>query len=416
MFKFMKSDPLKKAKKYVEKALIEIEEGFPQYASIEYEKAAKLFLEQEEIDFAVKYFREASYCALETNDHFRTAEMKIAAAECLFLDSRYDEGAALYSEASDHMNREKKYRDSNRALAIAIIGYLGARNFDTATNLLRKGEKRLGDDSNKAVSEYRLAKECVSILCDGVEIDKKSFEKIAGTVKPRPIEQDLVNFVVTSVQLALDTDITLDWAGPKREEVPVKSSIELELQFKCPTPVRVVDHRVSLSNSVIISKAPEFNHPASTEDSWLIECRPVLSGDGIVGPYQVTLEGDKVLVHKHSNKIEFKIARAPPNIDISISPERVSCSLGDEAILEIELRNLGDGPAENIIVTCDLSDALETSFGNKEKTVNFLGSEETIRFQFFVRAVGQGDELVTIRAVEGQSGQEVVKTTMVRVG
>jgi hypothetical protein len=39
MFKFMKSDPVKKAKKHIAKALIEIEEGYPEYASIEYEKA-----------------------------------------------------------------------------------------------------------------------------------------------------------------------------------------------------------------------------------------------------------------------------------------------------------------------------------------------------------------------------------------
>ena len=68
MFKFLKSDPVKKAKKYIEKALIEIEEGYPEYASTEYEKAARCFLEVEQTDFAVKYFREAAYCALEVND------------------------------------------------------------------------------------------------------------------------------------------------------------------------------------------------------------------------------------------------------------------------------------------------------------------------------------------------------------
>lgn len=416
MFKFMKSDPLKKAKKHVEKALIEIEEGFPQYASVEYEKAAQLFLEQEEIDFAVKYFREASYCALENNDHYRAAEMKVAAAECLLMEGRYDEGAALYSEASDHMHREKKHRDSNRALAIAIIGYLAARNFDTATNLVRKGEKRFSDSTDKFSSEYELAKECVAILCDGANIEKKDFEKVAGAVKPKSTEHTLVNFVVNSVRLALDTEVTLDWAGPKKDQVPVKSPFELELQFKCPTPVRVVDQRVFLSNSVIVSKAPEFKRSASTGESWLIECKPVLSGDAVVGPYTVTLEGDKVLAHKHSNKIQFKIARAPANIDLSITPERVSCNLGDEAILSVELKNLGDGPAEHISVSCLLSDGLETSLGCEEKSINFLGSEEKMRFQYFVRAVGQGDELVTIRAVDGHSGQEISKTAMIRVG
>ncbi len=416
MFKFLKSDPLKKAKRHVEKALIEIEDGFPQYASIEYEKAARLFFEQEEIDFAVKYFREASYCALEENDHYRAAEMKIAGAECLLLEGRYDEGAGFYSEASDHMHREKKYRDSNRALAISIIGYLGARNFDTATNLLRKGEKRYSNISQKMTHEYSLAKECVRILCEGADIDKKEFEKIAGNAKAKMNEETLFNFVVTSARLALDTEVILDWAGQKRDHVPVKSLVELELQVKCPSPVRVVDHRVATSNSVVISKGPEFNNPAATQDSWLIECTPVLSGDGVVGPYQITLEGDKVLVHKHSNAVEFKIAQAPPNLEMSVSPERVSCSLGDEAILEIVIRNNGAGPGQNIKVKYELSDGLEISLGNEEKIISFLGSEESIRFQFFVKAVEQGDELVTIHAIDGESGQEVVKTALVRIG
>ena len=94
MSRFLKRDPLKRAKKHVDKALNELEEGYPDYASVEYEKAASLFLESEEIDFAVKYFREASYCALEANDHSRGANMKSLAADALLADGRYDEGGA----------------------------------------------------------------------------------------------------------------------------------------------------------------------------------------------------------------------------------------------------------------------------------------------------------------------------------
>ena len=149
MFKFLKSDPVKKAKKHIDKALIEIEEGYPEYASVEYEKAARRFLEVEQTDFAVKYFREAAYCALEKNDHQRCSEMKIAAGECLLQEGRYDEAGGLYSESSDHLHREKRTKDSNRSLGIAIVGYLAARNFSTATNLMRKAEKRLKETSSK---------------------------------------------------------------------------------------------------------------------------------------------------------------------------------------------------------------------------------------------------------------------------
>ncbi|MHA1864665.1 MAG: hypothetical protein ACTSWA_12915 [Candidatus Thorarchaeota archaeon] len=416
MFKFLKSDPLKKARKRVEKALIEIEEGYPEYASTEYEKAARLFLKEDAIDFAVKYFREASSCALESNDHYRCAEMKTAAAECLFLEGRFDEGASLYSESSDHLYREKKARESNRSLGVAIIGYLGARNFETATNLVRKAEKRLVESSKKTDSNYELAKLCVTILLDGDDIEKKVFEKAANRAKPNVPEEALFNFVINSVRLALDTEVTLDWAGKAQDNIPVKATVELELQYKCPSDVHITDHRVSLSNSVIISKEPEFGNTPSKEESWVIKFTPILSGDGIIGPYTVTLEGDQVLVHKHSNIINFNIARAPSDIALQVLPERVSCSLGDEAGLEIELENNGDGPADKIQVTVELSEGLEISLGSEEKLINFIGSGEKIRFQIFVRAISQGDELVTIHAVDGRTGQEVVKSSMVRVG
>ncbi|TFH08454.1 MAG: hypothetical protein E4H14_06415 [Candidatus Thorarchaeota archaeon] len=416
MFKFMKSDPLKKAKKLVEKALEELEEGYPDYASTAYEKAARIFHEEEEIDFAVKYFREAAYCALEHDNHYRGAEMKIAAAECLFLEGRYDEGAGLYSESSDHFHREKKTRESNRSLGIAIIGYLGARNFATATNLQRKAEKRLTETSTKTTSDYELAKLCVTILCDGTDVEKKDFEKIAGAAKPNPSEETLVSFVINSVRLALETEVTLDWAGKAQNNVPVKTTVELELQFKCPADVHVTDHRVSLSNSVIILNEPEFRNPPSKQESWLIEFKPVLSGDGIIGPYTVTLEGDKVLVHKHSNVIKFNIARAPSDLALNVSPERVSCSLNDEDGFEIELKNVGDGPADNIHVRIELSEGLEISLGSAEKTINFIGSGDQIRFQIYVRAISQGDELITVHAVDGRTGQEVSQTSMVRIG
>ena len=171
-----------------------------------------------------------------------------------------------------------------------------------------------------------------------------------------------------------------------------------------------------MSNSVIIQNEPEFKTSPSKQESWLIEFKPVLSGDGIVGPYTITLEGDQVLVHKYSNSINFSIARAPSDLELIVSPESVSCSLSDEAGFEIELKNNGDGPADNIHIRIELSEGLEISLGSEEKTVNFIGSGDQIRFQIYVRAISQGDELITVHAVDGRTGQEVSKTSMVRVG
>ncbi|MBY8997698.1 MAG: hypothetical protein KGD60_08195 [Candidatus Thorarchaeota archaeon] len=416
MFKFLKSDPVKKAKKHIEKALIEIEEGYPEYASVEYEKAARRFLEVEQTDFAVKYFREAAYYALEKNDHNRCSEMKIAAAECLLQEGRYDEAGGLYSESSDHLQREKRPKDANRSLGVAISGYLAARNFSTATNLVRKAEKRLKETPSKKDSLYLLAELCAKILCEGLDIAAKEFEKAAKSAKSNEIEQPLIDFLITSTRLAIQTEIILDWAGAPQEEVNVKEPLEIELRYKCPTEVQIVDHRLPLSNSVIITKEPEYTQTPSKEESWLLEFKPVLSGMGSIGPLTVTLEGDRVLVNKHSNTLEFRIARAPSAIALDLKPERVSCNLGEEAVLQVTILNEGDGPAENIEVTVELSDGLEMSLGIEEKLINFLGSGENIRVQAFVRAVGQGEELVTIKVVDGRSGQEIVKTSMIRVG
>ena len=125
---------------------------------------------------------------------------------------------------------------------------------------------------------------------------------------------------------------------------------------------------------------------------------------------------DMVLVNKHSNTIEFSIARAPSQVTLEVKPERLASNLGEESVLEVTVLNEGDGPAENIAFTAELSDGLEISLGNEEKLINFLGSGENVRFQLFVRAVGQGDELVTVKVVDGRSGSEVVKTSMIRVG
>lgn len=416
MFDFLKSDPAKKAKKHIEKALIEIEEGYPEYASVEYEKAARRFLEVEQTDFAVKYFREAALCALENNDHLRCSEMKVAAAECLLQEGRYDEAGGLYSESSDHLQREKKSRDSNRFLGVAIVGYLAARNFATATNLMRKAEKRIKETPVKKHPIYILAELAVRILCEGEDIPSDQFEKAAKDVKPNEAEQPLFSFLIASTKLAIQTEIMLEWAGAPLQEVNVKEPIEIELRYSCPAEVQIVDHRLPLSNSVIITKEPEYSQTPSKEESWLLEFKPVLSGEGVIGPLTVTLEGDKVLVNKHSNILRFQIARAPSKITVDVKPERVSCNLGEEAVLEVTILNEGDGPAESIEVSVDLSDGLEMSLGIEEKLINFLGSGENLRFQAFVRAVGQGEELVTIRVVDGRSSQEVVKTSLIRVG
>lgn len=415
MSRFFKRDPIKRAKRCVEKALQEVEEGYPAYASIEFEKAAALFLEEEEIDFAVKYFREAAYTALESNDHIRTAEMKINAADTLLRDSQFDAAGSLFSEASDHHHRENRINSSAKAISTAIFSYLAARNFDTAINLQRKAEKRFPRKDAAKLPGLELARLCVAVLCEGKETTEKDLRKAKSSAKVRPSEVELVNFVVKSVNLALETEVVIEWAGEKKDEVNAKSSLEFELRYSCPVPVKVVDTRYNYSKSLKFSKNPVIEGAPSKQNSWLLEIMPVLSGDGSIGPFALTLEGDQVLTNKISNLVKFRIQRAPPDLTMELTPQRISCGLGDETVFNVALKNEGDGPADNIKVEVQLSDGLEVSLGSSEKMIQFIGPSERMMFQIYIRGVSMGTQLLTVIAVEGRTKKEVIETSQVDV-
>ena len=61
MFDFLKSDPVKKAKKHIDKALEEIEHGYPDFASTEYEKAGAGNLDLEWRSLCTKHVTNNQY-------------------------------------------------------------------------------------------------------------------------------------------------------------------------------------------------------------------------------------------------------------------------------------------------------------------------------------------------------------------
>ncbi len=417
MFKFLRRDPVEKAKKHIDKALEELEEGYPDYASIEYEKAAEKFLEAGHVQFAVKYYREAAYAALEDDDHVRAAEMKMHAARLMINDALFSDGGALFAEASDHLNRERKMRESLDALATAVLCYLAARMFDTAINLSRKMEQRRASRSGHKTSLFKLAEMCVGVLCEGHDIRTDVLDKTVAAVKTDDSVRDLIEFVTASVRYAMETEVAVEWAGPSQELVTVKTPLEFELRYRCPVPVRVVDYRLPLSNSLAFVREPDIGGEVSTTGSWLMEITPVLSGEAVVGPIRLTLEGDRVLVHKQSNVIRFEISPAPPDVQMAISPKRISCEIGDEVVLDVDIRNRGDGPANNLVLSIEPSDELEISLGGREKTIQFIGTGETMRFQIYLRGVALGTGIVTLRlSSPDESFPEIVESAEIRVG
>ncbi len=413
MSRFFKKDPVEKAKKYVEKALREIEANDFEYASIEYEKAAKQFVVAGRSDFAVKYFREAAFCAIEEEDYIRSSEMKICAAETLLLDSRFSEAGGFYSEASDQVYRMKKTNLSFAYLSSSIMCNLAARNFETAVNLFKKVEKR---SSGQKHSSVEFASICTKVLADGESTTISKLKKASSKVKITPAEEALIQLLTESMEIALQTEIVIEWAGKPQDEVSAKIPIEFELRYSCPVPVRVTNHRYSLSNSLTFEKEPQIEERQSEDGSWLLTVNPVLSGDGTIGPFKLTLEGNKVLMHKHSNKIDFRIAKAPADLKMDMTPERISCDLGDEVVFDIEIRNEGAGPADNILMMIVLSDGLELSLGTEETVIQYLGSQEKMPFHAYVRGLGMGDELVTVILKYPRTGFEITRTGMVRVG
>lgn len=410
-----KRDPVSKAKKHIEKALNELEAGYSGYASDEYEHAARLFLEAEEIDFAVKYFREAANCALQSGDHVRAGDLKIAASETLDSDGRFQEAGSMYSEASDHYHHEKKVSESARAQSTAILCYLAARSFDTAVNLLRKAEGRLSGSSQTKIPALNIASVGVAILCEGEDVKPKELQKAIDQFKVKPSESALFNFIASSLKMALDTTVVIEWAGRKEDTVLVKTPIEFEVKYRCPASVRVVDYRVSLSSNLVLSRMPKIAGGSSTEDSWLMGVTPILDGTGVAGPIKVRFEGENVLVNRQSNTIRFGISPAPPFLDLSLSPQQVSCGVDDEVVIDVVLKNSGHGSASNIVVTTELSSGLRLSMGNDQKSIQFLATGEEMRFLLYVKTVSRGDGLITVKANEPTLEKELVKTALVRV-
>jgi hypothetical protein len=415
MVGFLKRDPSSKAKKHIEKALSELEANFPGYASQEYEHAARLFLEAEEVDFAVKYFREAASCALQNNDHNRAGDIKITAAEALVSDSRFQEAGSLYSEASDHFHHEKRANESARALSTAVLSYLAARSFETAVNLLRKAEGRQSGYAQTRAPVLSLATVGVGILCEGEDISQKELQKALDQFKAKPSESTLVSFIASSLKMALDTTVTIEWAGRKENTVLVKTPIEFEVKYECPSPVRVIDYRVSLSSNLVLSRMPKIAGGAASEDSWLMEVTPILDGTGVVGPFKVRLEGETVLVNRQSNTVKLDISPAPPKLEMSLSPQQLSCGVDDEVVIDVVLRNSGHGPASNITVSTELSTGLQLSMGNDQKSIQFIAIGEEMRFQLYVKAVSRGDALITVKTKVLNQDLELVKTALVRV-
>lgn len=415
MFSFFRRDPESKAKKHVEKALDEAIEGYPDYASSEYEKAASLFVEAEQIDFAIKYYRESAYCALEYEDHVRAARMKLEAGRLLAQDAQYLQAGSLYSEAADHLFRQKKPSESTRALAIAALCHLAARSFDTAVNLFKKSTKRLSGFSGSPGHAHELARIAVGVLCEGDEIPAKEIDDAVRRFKPDEREKTLIEFVVASVRLAQQTEVAIEWAGKPRESVQSRAPLEFELRYDCPVPVRVIDKRFSLSNSLSLVKEPDIDSKISKTGSWLMVINPVLSGDGVLGPIRLTLEGQEVLVNKHSNTLRFDIEPAPSDVDIQLSPADITCGLGDELVFDIELFNEGRGAANNVNVELNLTPGLEISIGSESKSIQFIGVGEKMRLQFYIRAVQVGDQSLVVTAKSADGSVDLERTGIVHV-
>jgi tetratricopeptide (TPR) repeat protein len=396
--KILNRDPMDRAKKHVDRAIEEWEQNYPDYASTEYEKAANLFLDADEIDFAIKYFREAAYCSLEMDNHKRVGNLKRTAARVLVRDMRYDEAAVLYSETSDHFNRAGEAKDSGRTVSMAVLSRLLSRNFDAAVNVLRKAEKRITPKLASNLSSFQLARLCVSVLFEGETADKNDFSSLLKRSSLSKEEKEAVRSLSSSFKFASDTDLTIEWAGAPQREVRAKKELEFELCYTCPVAVRVTDYSFSLSNSLRLSNEPEIERLPSKQESWLLRVKPTLSGDGSIGPVRMTLEGEDVLVHKRSNQVSFRIAPAPPDLQIDIRPREISCGLDEEVVFDITLNNQGSGPANDISLVFETSPGVKVSVGGESKSINFVGVGEQMRFQLYLRGVVEGTQKASVIA------------------
>jgi hypothetical protein len=281
---------------------------------------------------------------------------------------------------------------------------------------MRKSEKRLTSTNLTKSPMHDLALMYVKVLIEGETTTLPQLDKCLSKVRIETAEQAMISFLTDSVRLAIETEVKIEWAGKPQTTVSARTPIELELSYSCPVPVRVTDYKFALSNSVTFVKEPEITDSVSASGSWLLTLNPVLSGTGIIGPFKLTLKGERLLVHKHSNKLEFEIAKAPPSLSMVMNPERISCGLGDEVVFDVLVSNEGEGPGEYLVAKIELSDGLEISLGGNEKAIQFIGPSEKIRFQVYVRGISMGDELITITLKDARAESEIITTSVVNVG
>jgi hypothetical protein len=52
----------------------------------------------------------------------------------------------------------------------------------------------------------------------------------------------------------------------------------------------------------------------------------------------------------------------------------------------------------------------------QELARQFLGPNEKMRLQVYVRGISYGEELITVKATDGRSGQEIITTSQINVG
>ena len=407
-------NPEKKATKFEEKANKCIINDDLDGAVSYYEKAGKIYEDLKMYTKAAHEYFEAARCAISLNDEEMAGKFKIQVARVFMKGNFSQETSNMFNEASDHFLRAGRYKESARALGMAIISAIMATDYDHAIALLKKG-KRKGSKSKKLSHPIlTLADMLTRIICNGEDIDKDTFEKAVSKASFNEDEKAFVSPVIEGARLSHNTFVTIEPIS-KLNKVTTGKKLKFKIKINSPVPSQVIWFSIPFSNNIILTKDFDFSNKPVTEEEVQFEIQATLSGTATLGPLKLILQSEHAILHKITSPLEFEIAPSTPKIRIEVNNTELSTSPGTEFEINVKLKNMRSESIDNIYLESEYPEAASLSIGTNKKTIGLLPGNSEMNFPFYFTISEPGDHIILFKAYTKDGKKKTLDKVAIKV-
>ncbi len=412
-FSLFKKDPVKKAKKLVDKGDYYWEIDDLDAAASHYEKAAQIYDELGDFESAEKYYFEAARCGLELDDEEMAAKYKTYAASILMKENKAREASDIMNEVSDHFLRAGKTKESARALGVAIISAIAASDFNHAINLTKK-IKRKGKSKKLDHPVLKLAEYLTKIICNGEVISESTFEKAVSKASFNDIEFNFISPVIEGARLSHDTTISIEPISSLKK-VTTGKVLKFKIKITSPVPSQVISTSLPLSRNLIITKEPEFSKKPVLNEEVKFEVKSSISGSAIVGPFKITLKSDKAILHKITNSIEFEVEPPKAKVELFVDSEEYSVSTNNEFQINVRIKNMRSDSIDNILLKAEYQEGIDLSLGTSEKTIGILPGNSEMDFPFYFISSEPGEKIIMFKVFEKDRSKKPLDQIAIKI-